>query len=43
MARVLKGESMAGWELLLPLVVCTLLGALCLAFVARTLRHSVSR
>jgi len=42
MGRVLKGEPMAGWELLLALGVCTALAALCLAFVARTLRRRAS-
>ena len=42
MGRVLKGEPMAGWELLLALGVCTALVALCLAFVARTLRRRAS-
>ena len=43
MGRVLKGEPMAGWELLLPLGVCVLLAGLCLAWVARTLRRSAAR
>ena len=43
MGRVLKGEPMAGWELLLPLAVCTLLVALCLVLVARTLHQAASK
>ena len=35
MGRVLKGEAMARWDLALPLVVCVLLTAACLAYVAR--------
>jgi sodium transport system permease protein len=38
MGRVLKGEQIAPWELALPLGVSALLVALCLAFVARSLR-----
>ncbi len=38
MGRVLKGESIAPWELALPLAVSVMLVALCLAFVARSLR-----
>jgi len=38
MGRVLKGEPIAAWELALPLMVSTVLAALCLAFVARSLR-----
>jgi sodium transport system permease protein len=38
MGRVLKGEPIAAWELSLPLAVSVLLVALCLAFVARSLR-----
>jgi sodium transport system permease protein len=38
MGRVLKGESIAAWELALPLAVSALLVSLCLAFVARSLR-----
>jgi sodium transport system permease protein len=38
MGRVLKGEPIAPWELALPLGVSALLVALCLAFVARSLR-----
>jgi sodium transport system permease protein len=40
MGRVLKAEPMAGWELALPLAVCVLRGALCLFFVARSLRSA---
>ncbi|HMO47695.1 MAG TPA: ABC transporter permease subunit [Rubrivivax sp.] len=43
MGRVLEGEPMAGWELLLPLAVCAGLTVLCLGFVARTLRHAALR
>ena len=38
MSRVLKGETMAAWELALPLGVCLLSVLLCLVFVARGLR-----
>jgi sodium transport system permease protein len=38
MSRVLKGEPMGTLDVLLPLGVSALLGVLCLAFVARTLR-----
>jgi sodium transport system permease protein len=38
MGRVLKGEPIAPWELALPLGVSAMLVALCLAFVARSLR-----
>jgi len=38
MGRVLKAEPIAAWELALPLAVSALLVALCLAFVARSLR-----
>jgi sodium transport system permease protein len=38
MGRVLKAEPIAAWELALPLAVSVLLVALCLAFVARSLR-----
>jgi sodium transport system permease protein len=40
MGRVLKAEPMAGWELAVPLIVCVLLGAACLLFVARSLRDA---
>jgi sodium transport system permease protein len=43
MGRVLKGEPMAGWELVLPLGVCVLLVALCLAWVSRTLRRTAAQ
>jgi len=38
MGRVLKAEPIAPWELALPLAVSVLLVALCLSFVARSLR-----
>jgi sodium transport system permease protein len=38
MGRVLKGESVSGVEALPSLLVCIVLGALALMFVARTLR-----
>jgi len=38
MGRVLKGETIAAWELALPLAVCALLVAVCLGFVAHRLR-----
>ncbi|MGL6108523.1 MAG: ABC transporter permease subunit, partial [Rubrivivax sp.] len=40
MGRVLKGEPMAAWEVAVPLLVCMLLTALCLAFVAHSLRRA---
>ena len=40
MGRVLKGEPIAGWELALPLAVSALLVAVCLGFVARSLRSA---
>ena len=40
MGRVLKGEPMAAWELVLPLVICVLLTALCLAYVAQSLKRA---
>jgi len=40
MGRVLKGESMAAWDLALPLVICVLLTAACLTYVARSLRRA---
>lgn len=43
MGRVLKGESMGAWEMLVPVGVSALLAALCIAFVARSLRHSALR
>ena len=38
MARVLKGEAIAAWEIALPLGVSVLLVLLCLTAVARGLR-----
>ena len=43
MGRVLKGEPIGGWELVLPLTVSALLVTLCLAFVARSLRGASLR
>ncbi|MCU0963679.1 MAG: ABC transporter permease subunit [Burkholderiaceae bacterium] len=43
MGRVLKGESIAAWELALPLAVSALLVSLCLAFVARSLRGAAMK
>jgi len=40
MGRVLKGEPTSLWELALPLGVCVLLTALCLAYVVRSLRRA---
>jgi sodium transport system permease protein len=40
MGRVLKGEPIATWEVAVTLMVCLLLTALCLSYVARTLRRS---
>jgi sodium transport system permease protein len=42
MGRVLKGEPTALWELALPLGVCVMLAALCLAYVVRSLRRAAS-
>jgi sodium transport system permease protein len=38
MGRVLKGEALGALDVLVPLAVCLVLGALCLIYVARTLR-----
>ena len=43
MTRVLKGEALAGDHIALPLVVCVLLTAAALWFVARSLRHAAVR
>ena len=40
MGRVLKGEALPWADVLVPLALCALLGALALAFVARTLRSA---
>ena len=40
MSRVLKGESMGPIEIVLPVAVSALLAALCIAYVARVLRHA---
>jgi sodium transport system permease protein len=40
MTRVLKGEGFGADQLLIPLAVCVLLSALCIAYVARTLRSA---
>lgn len=40
MTQVLKGETLTAWQYLLPLVICAVLAAGGLWFVARTLRHS---
>jgi sodium transport system permease protein len=40
MGRVLKGEPIAPGEVLLVLVVCAALAAVCLAYVARRLRRA---
>lgn len=40
MGRVLKGETMAAWDLALPLVICLLSTAACLVYVARALRRA---
>jgi sodium transport system permease protein len=40
MGRVLKGEAVPPWDFVLPVLVCTTLVMLCLAFVARRLRRS---
>ncbi len=40
MGRVLKGEPIAPWDVAVTLMVCLLLTALCLAYVARRLRRS---
>ena len=43
MIRVLKGEGFGPGEVLVPLVVCALLTALCLAFVVQRLRGAAVR
>ncbi len=43
MTRVLKGEAFDGAQILIPLVVCVMLTALCVWFVARTLRSAAVR
>lgn len=40
MSRVLKGETSAALELTMPILVCVLLAALCLAYVASSLRRA---
>ena len=40
MGRVLKGEAMSVWEVLQPLGISAVVAALCIAYVARVLRHS---
>jgi sodium transport system permease protein len=41
LTRVLKGEAFGAAHMLVPLVVCAFICALCLAFVARRLRSAV--
>jgi sodium transport system permease protein len=43
MNRVLKGEAVGALDIALPLVVCTLITAACLGFVARQLRTAAVR
>lgn len=43
MGRVLRGEPIAPWELLLVLAVCAALAALCLVYVARHLRRAATQ
>jgi len=43
MTRVLKGEGFGALQVLVPLAVCALLTALCLAFVVRRLRSAAVR
>jgi sodium transport system permease protein len=43
MNRVLKGEALAPLDVLIPLVVCTVIAVLCIAFVARQLRAAAMR
>lgn len=43
MNRVLKGESLAALDAAIPLVACTLLAAVALAYVARHLRQAALR
>jgi sodium transport system permease protein len=43
MSRVLKGEPFAGPDLLVPLGVAALLGALCVGYLARQLRQAALR
>ncbi len=40
MGRTLKGESMAAWELCVPLLACVLVAALCLAYITYSLRRA---
>lgn len=40
MGRVLKAETMTAWEVALPAVLCVLMAAACLAFVASSLRRA---
>lgn len=40
MGRVLKGEALGGWDLLLPLVVAMLLAVVCIAYVAGQQRQA---
>jgi sodium transport system permease protein len=43
MTRVLKGESFGAAQVLVPLLVCIVLAAVCVWFVARTLRSAAVR
>ena len=43
MNRVLKGETVAAHDILLPLAVCAVIAVLCLMFVARNLRTAAIR
>lgn len=43
MTRVLKGEGFGAEQIMVPLLVCAVIGALSLTFVARTLRSAAAR
>ena len=43
MNRVLKGEALGAFDLLLPLAMCALIAAAGVAFVARQLRFAALR
>jgi sodium transport system permease protein len=43
MSRVLKGEAMGWWEVVLPALVCLALTAVCLTYIARQLARTATR
>jgi sodium transport system permease protein len=43
MGRVLKSETIAPLELVVPVLVCALVAVLCLSYVARSLRRAAVR